>query len=313
LKSSSDRPGPDPAGSDLGAHVSVAGGLHNCFEKAREIGARSLQIFVKNQRQWAARPLEAADLAAFASAWRAAPEVRAIVAHATYLVNLAAVDDAIFEKSVACFADELARAEALGLLGVVVHPGSSRAGREAGIARIAAGLERAMRGSAGRPILEGTPGGGGQVGGRFEDLRAIIDALPARLRGRVGVCIDTCHLHVAGYGMCGAAELDATISELNDVIGIDRLRVIHLNDSKGKKGSRLDRHANLGHGTIGVPCFEAIVNDPRLAGIPKILETPHKDDLIRQDMALLRSLRAAGAGDKERRDGLPGRRTAARR
>jgi deoxyribonuclease-4 len=285
---------------DLGAHLSVAGGLETCFARAAELGCGSAQIFVKNQRQWAAKPLAAADAGRFAAAWRAeGAGVKSAVAHATYLVNLAAEDGTIFAKSVACLGEELRRADVLGLTGVVVHPGSTRAGREAGIARIAEGLALAMRESDGAPILEGTPGCGGQLGGRFEDLRDIIAALPPALAGRVGVCVDTCHMHVAGYAISSARELEVTLAELDAVVGLARLRAIHVNDSKGKKGSRLDRHANLGEGTIGLGCFEAIVGEPRLRAVPKILETPHEGGGVRRDLEMLKRMRSAtGTGTK---------------
>jgi len=288
------RPAFDPAlAADLGAHVSVAGGVSTCFERAAEIGAGAAQIFVKNQRQWVAKPLAADEIKAFAKA-RAASAVKSVVAHATYLVNLAAVDEANLEKSIACLADEMARAEALGLEGVIVHPGSSKDGREAGIARIAAALPRVIAASGAkrtRLLLEGTAGGGDQVGGRFEDLAEIIAATPAATRARLGVCVDTCHMHVAGYALSSAKDLSALLDELDAVVGLSRLAAIHANDAKAARGSKLDRHANLGQGTIGLACFEALVNEPRLAGVPKVLETPEEDDGHAKDLALLVSMR----------------------
>lgn len=292
---------------DLGAHVSVAGGLETCFGRALELGARAIQIFVKNQRQWAARPLRAAEIAAFErERERAGPRVRTVVAHATYLINLSSPDATIYERSVATFAEELRRAERLGLAGVIVHPGSSPLGRDDAIARTAAGISAAAEVSGGRPIIEAMPGGGGRIGGRFEDLRAVLDALPAEVRERAGVCIDTCHLHVAGYRIRTAGEVDALLAEFARVVGLGRLRAVHLNDSKGAFGSRLDRHANLGKGTIGTACFEAIVNDPRLRGIPKILETPREGAGVERDLALLRRLREKGRGESARGKGGEG-------
>ncbi len=286
---------------DLGFHASVAGGLATCFERAARVDARAIQIFVKNQRQWAARPLAPEDVAAFRRA-RAAGPVRTAVAHATYLVNLAARDPAILERSIATYAEELRRADALGLAGVVVHPGSAADGREAGVERIARALESALaRAPGGRPILEGMPGCGAQVGGRFEDLRAILDRLPAPLAARVGVCLDTCHAHAAGYAIGRRRDLEDTLVEFDAIVGLRRLAVLHLNDSKGARGSRLDRHTNLGEGTIGRACFEAIVNDPRLAAVPKILETPQEGDAHERDLRLLRAMKRG-----ERRHGVPG-------
>jgi deoxyribonuclease-4 len=253
---------------------------------------RSLQIFVKNQRQWAARPLAAAEVAAFRAAWRAAG-ARDVVAHATYLVNLASVDAAVRAKSAACLAEELARAAALGLRGVIVHPGSSARGRDAGIERIARGVEAAFaraETAGARLLLENTAGSGDAIGARFEDLRAILDALPARIAGRVGVCIDTCHLHAAGYDIGSTAAWEATMRELDGALGAARVGAIHVNDSKRERGSRVDRHANIGEGTIGAACFEALLADARFEGVPKIIETPRENGGHARDLALLRSM-----------------------
>jgi deoxyribonuclease-4 len=282
---------------DLGAHLSTAGGLATCFERAREEGARCAQIFVKNQRRWAARPLLEPEVRAFGAAWRAS-DVGAVVAHATYLINLAAEDAKIWANSALCLGQELGRAAALGLGGVVVHPGSSLGPREHAIARIALGIEQAFR-EAGederaRLILENTAGAGGTVGLRFEELRAILDALPARLAARVDICIDTCHLHAAGYDLGSTAAYEATMRELDVALGARRVAAIHVNDSKGERGSRVDRHANIGEGTIGLACFAALLADPRFRGVPKILETPREGGGHLRDLATLRRLRAAG-------------------
>lgn len=313
--------GVDPAlAADLGAHVSVAGGIAGAFARAAGIGAGVAQVFVKNQRQWAAKPLSEEDARAFAEAWarsragrlegadevdvsphrvlRAAPPVASVVAHATYLVNLAAVDDAIRERSIACLADELSRADRLGIAGVIFHPGSAADGKREGIERIARAIPHVITASGARRaelILEGTAGGGGQVGSRFEELRAIIDLVPEPFRARLGVCVDTCHMHVAGYALSSAAELSALLDELDAVVGLARLRCVHVNDAKAPRGSRLDRHENIGRGTVGLACFEALVREPRLAGVPKVLETPEEDDGHARDLALLLALRAGAA------------------
>lgn len=292
------------ADADLGAHVSAAGGLATAFERAREVGARAVQLFVKNQRQWAARPLAPGEPEAFREAWRASG-VGAAVAHATYLVNLAAEEPLIWAKSVVCLAEEMKRAADLGLIGVIVHPGSSPS-RERGIARIALGIEKALEATKApdaRLLLENTAGSGGSIGVRFEDLRAILDALPPAIARRVDVCIDTCHLHAAGFEISSRAGYARTIDELAAAIGLARVRVFHVNDSVRERGSRVDRHANLGAGTIGLELFEALVNDARFAEIPKILETPREDGGHERDLALLRSMRAKGNKGRTRPSG----------
>jgi len=304
------------AADELGAHVKVAGGLDLCFERAAEVGARAIQIFVKNQRQWAARPLSAAAIAAFRAARRRSP-VRAVFAHGTYLLNLASPDGTIFGRSVETLAEELRRATALGLEGVIFHPGSSPLGRAAGIARICEGIDRvvAAAGGEGRGqgqgkgrgtgkgggrgngrggadlILETTPGGGNQVGARIEDLERIVAGVSDEARRRLAICVDTCHVFVAGYDIREPEVYEALVEEIERRLGLGRVRAFHLNDSRGELGSRVDRHANIGRGRLGTAPFARLLADRRFAGVPKIVETPVEDDGHRRDLETLRSLR----------------------
>lgn len=269
---------------------------------------RAIQIFVRNHRMWASRPLSPAQVEAFRAAWRAS-EVRSAVAHGTYLVNLASESDEIRARSVRCLREELSRVARLGLRGLVLHPGSAGAGpgaRERGIARILAGIEKALGDPAAagaRLILENTAGAGGTIGTTFAELGAIIAALPSAIAARVDVCVDTCHLHSAGYDLTTPRGYEATMRELEETVGLERLATIHLNDSLCERGARVDRHANIGEGTIGLSLFEAILHDPRLRDVPKILETPPEDRGRERDLATLAGLRQK----KRRPAGRPGK------
>ncbi|HUG94353.1 MAG TPA: deoxyribonuclease IV [Planctomycetaceae bacterium] len=262
----------------LGAHLSIAGGLPRAVERAVASRCEALQIFTKSAGQWRARPLPDEEVALFR---RRVDEtgVRPVVAHNSYLINLAAADPALREQSVAALGEELDRAEALGLEGLVMHPGSYTSGDEAGGLRlIAAGLARVLRERPrlrARILLEHVAGQGTNLGHRFEHLRTILDRLDGS--PRVGVCLDTCHLLAAGYDLCSASGYRRTFEEFDRVVGIDRIRVFHLNDSKKPCGSRVDRHEHIGKGCLGLEPFRMLLNDPRFAGLPMLLETPKLD------------------------------------
>jgi deoxyribonuclease-4 len=278
----------------LGAHVSVAGGLALAFERGREIGCDALQIFVKNASQWRARPLAAGEVEAFGAARVAAGEPP-LVAHAAYLINLCAVDPAILEKSRAALADEVLRAGALGVGGVVVHPGAHLgAGEDAGLTAIAASLDeiagRVAPGPAARLLIEATAGQGSVLGHRLEQLAAIRER--AASGAGLGFCLDTCHAFAAGYDVGSAAAVEDFLGEVDRALGLDSIACVHLNDSVGELGSRKDRHANLGEGRIGLEGFRRLLAEPRLARVPMILETPLGDDERghARDLVVLRSL-----------------------
>jgi deoxyribonuclease IV len=262
----------------LGAHLSIAGGLPRAVDRAQASRCETLQIFTKSAGQWRARPLPSEEIARF----RARVDetgIHPVVAHNSYLINVAAAAPALRAQSIAALGEELDRAEALGLDGLVMHPGSYTRGTEAeGLALIAEALRELLRA---RPrartkvLLEHTAGQGTNLGHRFEHLAAIID----RLSGspRVGVCLDTCHLLSAGYDITSKAGYETTFRDFDRIVGVDRIAVFHLNDSKKPCGSRVDRHEHIGKGCLGLEPFRRLLNDPRFARLPMLLETPKLD------------------------------------
>jgi deoxyribonuclease-4 len=263
----------------FGAHLSVAGGLHLAFDAAVAAGCDCLQIFVKNQKQWTAKPLTDEAIRAYRAAQKRSG-IRPVVAHASYLINLASPRQAQWDKSVAAMVDEIERCAALGVVGLVMHPGAHMGeGVDAGIARIVAGLDEIHRRTAGaktRILLETTAGQGTSIGCDIEHLGRIINDVsePARL----GVCLDTCHLFAAGYDLRKPDEYERTLSLLRKHVTLRRIVCVHMNDSKGACGSRLDRHEHIGKGKMGLVGFRHVVNDHRLAHAAKILETPKGKD-----------------------------------
>lgn len=277
--------------------MSVAGGLHRAFDVAEAAGCDCLQVFVKNQRQWNARPLTDADV----EAWREAARrtgIEPVVAHATYLINLASPDDAAWRKSVDAMAAELLRCEQLGIGGLVVHPGAHMgSGESAACRRVGAAVRELLQrlgDAAVRPLLEITAGQGTCIGHRFEhlgDILAACDASP-----RVGVCFDTCHAFAAGYRFDEDESYAETFAAFDRHIGLARLACFHLNDSLRECGSRVDRHTHVGQGHVGRGAFRRIVNDRRFVDVPMILETPKGTDargrdLDRVNLACLRHMR----------------------
>jgi len=279
----------------LGSHLSIAGGYYKAVEAAAELGMDCVQIFTKNNSQWKGKPLSDEDVRLFRETIERTG-IRMPCAHDSYLINLASPDLALWHKSLEAFVIELQRAEALGLVGVVMHPGSCvGASDEEGIARVVAALDRALEttdGSAVEIWLETTAGQGSSLGHRFEHLRAILDGL--RTNRRVGVCVDSCHLFAAGYALSAPADYSATMSQFDEIVGIDRIRAFHLNDSKREFGSRVDRHAHIGKGHLGRDAFRNILNDPHFARLPMYLETPkgvvNGRSLDAQNLATLRRL-----------------------
>ena len=282
-------------GDELGAHVSIAGGLALAPPRGRALGCEAIQIFVKNQRQWAAPPLTAADARAFRRARRRAG-VRHAFAHGSYLVNLACPDPAGWRQAVDTFTDELRRSARLGLDALVVHPGSHLGtGVEHGLDAIARAIEEALRATRGARVkvaLENTAGAGHVLGRTFGELRAILDRLGHP--PRVGVCIDTCHLFVAGYDIRTPAGYALTMAECVEMIGAHRVLAFHLNDAKAPLGSGLDRHENIGGGFLGLRPFGLLLNDRRFTRVPKVLETPKEPEPTAdlRNLATLRRLRS---------------------
>lgn len=279
--------------SKFGAHMSMAGGHDRAARAAHRVGFTTVQLFTKSNNQWKANALTDAGIAAFRAAL-AETGVADPVAHNSYLINLGSPDDVLWQKSIDAMTVEVERAEALGIADLVAHPGAHvGSGEDAGLARIARGLDevhRRTRGVATRIDLETTAGQGTCLGHRVEHLGRIIDlvAEPERL----GVCADSCHLFAAGYPLGTDEEYNGTINALDRAVGLSRLRVWHLNDSLRDLGSRVDRHAGIGRGKMGLEPFRRIVNDPRFASVPMILETPKgTEDGEELDLIHLRTLR----------------------
>jgi len=252
-----------------------------------------MQVFVKNANQWNARPLSVPDIQTYKTA-AAGASVNPVVAHAAYLINLCAVNPGTLQRSREAFEDELRRCEALGIMGLVVHPGAHMgAGEDEGIRHIADSLNlihARTKGFHTLTVLEVTAGQGTTIGYRFEHLRGIIDRLdePAR----AGICLDTCHVFAAGHDIRTDEGWERLLDEVDAILGLSRLKVIHVNDSEKELGSRRDRHEHIGKGRIGLDGFRFLMNDPRLAPIPKILETEKSEDMHEdvENMNLLRSL-----------------------
>jgi deoxyribonuclease-4 len=259
----------------LGAHMSVAGGLPRAVERAILHGCAAFQIFAKNANQWRGRVVPREEIREFRAKVKASG-LGPVVSHASYLINLATTIPALRAQSIAAMGDELDRAEALGLLGVVLHPGCYTRGSEAeGLELIAGGLIgllRARRRGKTMVILEHTAGQGTALGATFEQLASIIAKMNDH--PRVGVCLDTCHLLASGYDLCSPDGYAGTFTQFGRLVGFERLKVLHLNDSKKPLGSRIDRHAHIGEGCLGLEPFRRIVNDRRFRGLPMLLETP---------------------------------------
>lgn len=274
----------------LGAHVSIAGGTHEAPRRARAIGATAMQIFTKMANRWAERACEDDERTAFRAALEPT-RVRQTVSHDSYLINLASPDEVLRRRSIESFVAELARCEALGIANLVSHPGNYIDDRASGIQRNADAIAEALSRVPGHTVLcmEITSGSGTAIGSSFEDLAALIDAVSDPLRARIGVCVDTCHAYSAGYDLVNAYE--DVWRRFDDVVGRERLRVMHLNDSKTPFASKRDRHELIGEGSLGERAFEQIMNDERLATIPKVIETPKGTDPTATDARMLARLR----------------------
>lgn len=281
----------------LGAHVSSAGGTPAAPPRAGALAATAMQFFSKQANRWAERECLGDECIAFRAAL-AATSVAATVVHDSYLINLASPDPAPRAKSLESFVAELRRCDALGVDFLVSHPGNFMDDHDSGLARNADAIAEALE--LARPntvlCLETTAGSGTALGRTFEELAALVARVPAPLRDRVGVCLDTCHVFAAGYDLPN--DYDGVVARFADVVGLDRLRVLHLNDSKAPFASRKDRHELIGEGAIGEGAFRRIMTDPRLAHVPKVIETPKLDDAEATDRRMLDRLRgyaAAGA------------------
>lgn len=268
------RPEGDDRSVRIGAHMSVAGGVTKAVARAQLHGCEALQIFTKNANQWKGKPLDPAEATAFRRAI-AASAITPVVSHASYLINMATADPELREQSITALIDELERADALGLHGVVIHPGTCTSGSEENaLILVAEAIRRAFSAcprSETLIMLEHTAGQGRTIGHRFEHLAAIIEHLDGS--PRVAVCLDTCHLLASGYDITTDAGYHDTFAAFDRSIGFGRLRVFHGNDSKKPCGSRVDRHEHIGQGCLGLDPFRRLLHDPRFATLPLLIET----------------------------------------
>lgn len=274
----------------IGFHAPIKGGLHNALVIAKEVGCDTVQLFSRNPRGWAAKPLNSADVSLFRKT-RRLTKLTPVIIHCNYLVNLAAADAILLEKSVLSFREELLRAETLGVDYLVVHPGSSRGACEAdGIETTAASLRQACRGlrlKTVRILLENTAGQGECIGHRFEHLRKIMELCPQL---GLGVCLDTAHAFTAGYDFRSAPGLDLMMKLLQKTVGIKNVRAVHFNDSRVPFNSRVDRHWHIGEGHIGLDSLRRVAQHPKLRHAAFVLETPYDDP--RADLKNLQTLRS---------------------
>jgi deoxyribonuclease-4 len=284
----------------MGAHMSIAGGVDKALLRGEEVGCDAMQIFTKNNNQWRAAPLTERVIEAYKTNRRQAG-IDPILAHGSYLINIASPEKDLYRKSLEALRIEVARAAVLEIPYLIIHPGAHLGSGEAeGIKRIVEALEtilEAPQASALMICLETTAGQGSSLGYRFEHLAAIRGGVTRR--ERVGICVDTCHIFAAGYEIRNRKAYEETMRQLDSVIGLDHVKSIHLNDSRRELGSRVDRHAHIGRGQIGLEGFRFLVNDPRLRHIPMILETPKGEDPVaadRRNLAVLRRLISRSSG-----------------
>jgi deoxyribonuclease-4 len=272
----------------LGCHLSIAGGLEEVFSQAEELGINALQIFSHNARSWKMGELRPGEAERFRQRWQAS-RVEYIVIHTIYLINLASPEEGLYRRSIEAVVKELERAAQLGIPQVNTHIGAHKGlGPEWGLRRARAALEEVLSRTEGLPVkllLENTAGEGTVLGSAFRELAYLLEA-DDRGRGRLGVCLDTCHALAAGYELATAEGLEETLAELDRAVGLERLALVHLNDSQYKRGSHKDRHQHIGEGEIGLEGFRNIVNHPALRELPFILETPklaYEDERLDSD------------------------------
>ncbi len=278
----------------LGAHMSIAGGLHKAFDRISRVKGEALQVFSKNQRQWRVPPLTDVEISDFLAAWNMWGK-GPVAAHDSYLINLANPDENKANRAVGAFTEEIIRADRLSIPYLVMHPGSHvGAGIGTGLEHLTGNLDRAFdqatEAQTVMVLLETTAGQGTGLGASFAELAYVLEH--SRYQERLGVCLDTCHVFAAGYDIRTKAGYDKTFAAFDKSIGLEHLRFFHINDSKKELGSRVDRHEHIGKGKIGMAGFRLLLNDPRFANHPMVLETPKEKDLKAdiENLSLLRSL-----------------------
>ena len=272
----------------LGVHCSISGGLHNAFCEAASLGITTFQIFTKNQRQWKEKVVAPAEASQFRSDFEDS-DVKTAFSHASYLINLASNENALWLRSTEALIGEVRRCDLLGLAFIVLHPGSAKgSGEQEGIKRVVKALKdviHATDDSSVKILLENTAGQGTSIGYKFEHLRQIMDGVDS---GRICVCFDTCHAFAAGYDIRTKSGFEATMECLDRIVGLRRLMAIHLNDSKGDLGSNRDRHEHIGKGKLGIEPFRQIMK--RFQHTVKVIETPKEDRMDEVNLRVLREL-----------------------
>ena len=292
----------------LGAHMSIAGGVDRAIERGESIGATAIQIFTKNSNQWRCPTLQEEEIRMFKkrrSSWGNG----SLFAHDSYLINLGSPDELLYQKSLSAFQEEYDRCHALGLDFLIMHPGAHvGSGEEGALSQIARAVKQVLAHSPGvktRILFEVTAGQGSNVGYRFEHLRALLDGSGAA--ERLGICFDTCHVFAAGYDLRTQKAYEATMKEFDSVVGLNRIKAFHLNDSRKGLNCRVDRHEHIGKGAIGLEAFRCLMNDERFENIPKVLETPKGEDMAEDvmNLATLRRLITKGHFKKRPLVGTP--------
>lgn len=279
----------------LGSHMSIAGGYHHALEAARDHGCTTVQLFTKNNNQWRGKPLAAEEVAIFRRVLKET-RLKKTMAHDSYLINLASPDKELYRRSVDAFVDEVERADALGLTYLVMHPGTPTDGNEEeGLRRIARALDETHQRCPDAKVmvlLETTAGQGASLGYRFEHLATILDGV--KDPDRLGICLDTCHVFAAGYPLAPEKEYRETLRLLDRSVGLKKLKAFHLNDSLKPLGSRVDRHAHIGKGHLGLEPFRLLLNDGRFRHHPMVLETAKEggygEDMDAVNLKVLRGL-----------------------
>jgi deoxyribonuclease-4 len=281
----------------LGCHVSVAGGIYKAFERAHDLSCTAMQIFTKNQRRWVSRPITAEEIDLYSSATTAYPGIMIVVAHGSYLTNFASGEGDITERSCSSLLDELNRCAELHIPLLIIHPGAHKGiGEKRGVDKVIGSLTRVLEQYRGNTTLciETTAGQGTGIGYCFEHVGDIIGGMK---EFQMGVCIDTCHIYSAGYDIRTRRAYEETMKLFERIVGLERVRVLHLNDSKGEIGSRIDRHTHIGRGEIGNSPFGFIMRDERFRGMPKIIETPKtlgSQDMDGRNLQILRKMVRGG-------------------
>ena len=272
----------------LGVHCSISGGIQTAFHEAWFLGIDTFQIFTKNQRQWKEKTINTGEKSMFLNILKNSA-IKIMFSHVSYLINLAGDDNALWERSVKALTSEIQRCNELGLKFTVLHPGYTKGlSEQEGIKKTVKALNtviNATKNSNVEILLENTAGQGSSIGYRFEHLKQIMDGVES---ARIGACLDTCHAFAAGYDIRTKTGFETTMEKLDNIVGLKNIHAIHLNDSKGELGSKLDRHEHIGKGKLGLEPFRQIIN--RFKHIPKVIETPKEDNMDAVNLKVLRKL-----------------------